>query len=127
MPGYQPLLARTRTIHRPVGPVAYDCVKIIVVQSDGCDAHGFYRTGHARPEHDDARVDEHDRPRVSNRLRSSWYTNGKRASCGRLDPSRTSLPLTMSPAAEDVSLSCEYHFAVTVSDGRAQLAFVEAR
>ena len=29
---YQPLLARTRTIHRPVGPVAYDCVKLIVVR-----------------------------------------------------------------------------------------------
>lgn len=27
-----PLLARTRTVHRPVGPVAYDCVKMIVVR-----------------------------------------------------------------------------------------------
>ena len=27
-----PLLARTRTIHRPVGPMAYDCVKVIVVR-----------------------------------------------------------------------------------------------
>jgi len=25
-------LARTRTVHRPVGPVAYDCVKVIVVR-----------------------------------------------------------------------------------------------
>ena len=33
----------------------------------------------------------------------------------------------MNPAAEDTSLSSEYRFAVTVSDGRAQLAFVEAR
>jgi AraC family transcriptional regulator len=24
--------ARTRTIHRPVGPVAYDCVKVIIVR-----------------------------------------------------------------------------------------------
>lgn len=30
---YQPVLARTRTVHRPVGPVAYDCVKVIVVRS----------------------------------------------------------------------------------------------
>lgn len=27
-----PILARTRTVHRPVGPVAYDCVKVIVVR-----------------------------------------------------------------------------------------------
>ncbi len=32
MTPYAPLLARTRTIHRPVGPVAYDCVKVIVVR-----------------------------------------------------------------------------------------------
>lgn len=30
---YDALIARTRTIHRPIGPVAYDCVKIIVVRS----------------------------------------------------------------------------------------------
>jgi hypothetical protein len=30
---YQPILARTRTVHRPVGPVVYDCVKVIVVRS----------------------------------------------------------------------------------------------
>lgn len=30
---YSPLIARTRTIDRPVGPVAYDCVKVIVVRS----------------------------------------------------------------------------------------------
>ena len=29
---YQVLLARTRTVHRPIGPVAYDCVKVIVVR-----------------------------------------------------------------------------------------------
>lgn len=29
---FAPLLARTRSVHRPVGPVAYDCVKIIVVR-----------------------------------------------------------------------------------------------
>lgn len=30
---YQPILARTRTLHRPVEPVVYDCVKVIVVRS----------------------------------------------------------------------------------------------
>jgi AraC family transcriptional regulator len=29
---FHPVLARTRTIHRPVGPVAYDCVKVIIVR-----------------------------------------------------------------------------------------------
>ncbi|PCC39039.1 AraC family transcriptional regulator [Brachybacterium alimentarium] len=29
---FEPVLARTSTIHRPVGPVAYDCVKLIVVR-----------------------------------------------------------------------------------------------
>lgn len=29
---YRVLLARTHTVHRPVGPVAYDCVKFIVVR-----------------------------------------------------------------------------------------------
>lgn len=32
MTTYDPLLARTCTVHRPVGPVAYDCVKLIVVR-----------------------------------------------------------------------------------------------
>ncbi|MGP9586719.1 helix-turn-helix transcriptional regulator [Micrococcaceae sp. AOP34-BR2-30] len=31
-PDFHPLLARTRTLHRPVGPVAFDCVKVIVVR-----------------------------------------------------------------------------------------------
>ena len=31
--GFAPLLARTSTVHRPVGPVAYDCVKVIVVRN----------------------------------------------------------------------------------------------
>src|SRR5699024_6644406 len=29
---YQVLLARTQTVHRPVGPLAYDCVKVIIVR-----------------------------------------------------------------------------------------------
>lgn len=32
MHSFEPLIARTSTVHRPVGPVAYDCVKIIVVR-----------------------------------------------------------------------------------------------
>lgn len=30
---HQPIVARTRTIHSPIGPMAYDCVKVIVVRS----------------------------------------------------------------------------------------------
>lgn len=30
---FLPVLARTRSIHRPVGPVAYDCVKLIFVRA----------------------------------------------------------------------------------------------
>jgi AraC family transcriptional regulator len=29
---FQPLVARTQTVHRPVGPVAYDCVRLMVVR-----------------------------------------------------------------------------------------------
>ena len=29
---FQPVLARTRSVHRAVGPMAYDCVKVIVVR-----------------------------------------------------------------------------------------------
>ena len=29
---FNPVIARTRSVHRPVGPVAYDCVKVIVVR-----------------------------------------------------------------------------------------------
>lgn len=29
---FRPLTARTQAVHRPVGPVAYDCVKVIVVR-----------------------------------------------------------------------------------------------
>ena len=31
-PGFQPLVARTRSFHRPIGPVAYDCVKFIIIR-----------------------------------------------------------------------------------------------
>ena len=33
MRGYEPLLARTHAIHHPIGPIAYDCLEIIVVRS----------------------------------------------------------------------------------------------
>lgn len=29
---YDPILARTRTVHRPAGPVAYDCVNVVVIR-----------------------------------------------------------------------------------------------
>ena len=29
---YQVLLARTQTVHRPIGPLAFDCVKVIIVR-----------------------------------------------------------------------------------------------
>lgn len=29
---FQPLIAHTQTVHRPVGPVAYDCVRLMVVR-----------------------------------------------------------------------------------------------
>lgn len=32
MRSFEPLTARTRTVYRPIGPVAYDCVKVIVVR-----------------------------------------------------------------------------------------------
>lgn len=32
VPANYPLVARTRTIHHPVGPIAYDCVKLIFVR-----------------------------------------------------------------------------------------------
>ena len=33
MRDFQPLVARTRTVHRAVGPVAYDCVEVVVIRS----------------------------------------------------------------------------------------------
>lgn len=33
MTQYEPLLARTRAIHRTIGPIAYDCLEIVVVRS----------------------------------------------------------------------------------------------
>ncbi len=39
---FDPVLARTRTIHRPVGPVAYDCVKAIVVRDGSAILFGEF-------------------------------------------------------------------------------------
>ena len=30
--GFEPLVARSRTIHAPIAPIAYDCVKLIFVR-----------------------------------------------------------------------------------------------
>lgn len=39
---YQPILARTRTIHRPIGPIVYDCVKVIIVRSGSAILFGEF-------------------------------------------------------------------------------------
>lgn len=41
-PGFQPLLARTRSIRRPLGPVAYDCVKLIIVRDGSAFLFGEF-------------------------------------------------------------------------------------
>lgn len=43
---YQPLLAHTRTFHRPASPVAYDCVKVIVVRAGSALLFSEFGTGH---------------------------------------------------------------------------------
>lgn len=30
--GYRPIIARSKTIHTPIAPVAYDCVKLIFIR-----------------------------------------------------------------------------------------------
>lgn len=32
VPMLSPIIGRSRTIHHPIGPVAYDCVKLIFVR-----------------------------------------------------------------------------------------------
>lgn len=46
---YQPLLARTSTVHRPVGPVTYDCVKVIVVRDGSAILFSEFGQKPARP------------------------------------------------------------------------------
>src|SRR5699024_4215966 len=46
---YQPLLARTGTVHRPVGPVTYDCVKVIVVRDGSAILFSEFGQKPARP------------------------------------------------------------------------------
>lgn len=46
---FQVLLARTTTIHRPVGPVTYDCVKIIVVRDGTAILFGEFGQKLVRP------------------------------------------------------------------------------
>lgn len=46
--GFQPLLARTRTIRRPVGPVAYDCVKFVIVRDGSALVYSEFGEKHAK-------------------------------------------------------------------------------
>ena len=46
---YQVLLARTRTVHRPIGPLAYDCVKVIVVRDGSAILFGEFGQRPVRP------------------------------------------------------------------------------
>lgn len=43
------LVARTRTIHRPVGPVAYDCVKVIIVRDGSAILFSEFGQQSAKP------------------------------------------------------------------------------
>ncbi|WP_338033642.1 helix-turn-helix transcriptional regulator [Intrasporangium chromatireducens] len=43
------LLARTQTIHRPIGPWAYDCVKVIVVRDGSAILFSEFGEKHVRP------------------------------------------------------------------------------
>lgn len=43
------LLARTRTMHRPIGPLAYDCVKVIVVRDGSAVLFSEFGQRHVRP------------------------------------------------------------------------------
>lgn len=44
---FQPLLARTRTIHKPMPPIAYDCVKLIFVRDGAAVLFSEFGTRHA--------------------------------------------------------------------------------
>lgn len=46
---YHVLLARTHTVHRSVGPVAYDCVKLIVVRSGSAILYSEFGEQPVRP------------------------------------------------------------------------------
>lgn len=46
---YQMVLARTQTVHRPVGPLAYDCVKLIVVRDGSAILFSEFGQKPARP------------------------------------------------------------------------------
>ncbi|MBK0418758.1 helix-turn-helix transcriptional regulator [Leucobacter sp. CSA1] len=46
--GYQPLLARTRTFHRPVGPETYDCVKLATVRDGSAIVYSEFGEKHAK-------------------------------------------------------------------------------
>lgn len=46
---FQMLLARTHTVHRPLGPLAYDCVKVIVVRDGSAILFSEFGQRHVRP------------------------------------------------------------------------------
>ncbi|MCX4471348.1 AraC family transcriptional regulator [Micromonospora sp. NBC_01655] len=46
--GFQPLLARTRTFHRPVGPATYDCVKLVTVRDGSALVYSEFGEKHAK-------------------------------------------------------------------------------
>lgn len=46
---YEPIVARTRTVHEPVGPTSYDCVKLIVVRSGSATLFSEFGEKSVRP------------------------------------------------------------------------------
>lgn len=45
---FQPLLARTRTFHRPVGPATYDCAKLVTVRDGSALVYSEFGEKHAK-------------------------------------------------------------------------------
>ena len=48
-PGFQPLLARTRSIRRPIAPVVYDCVRVVVIRDGTAILHAEFGQKPVRP------------------------------------------------------------------------------
>ncbi|MCA0345933.1 MAG: AraC family transcriptional regulator [Actinobacteria bacterium] len=45
---FQPLLARNRTFHRPIGPATYDCVKLVTVRDGSAIVYSEFGEKHAK-------------------------------------------------------------------------------
>lgn len=45
---FQPLLARTRTFHRPIAPTTYDCVKLVTVRDGSALVYSEFGEEHAK-------------------------------------------------------------------------------